>query len=142
MKTVLISKSTVEATLSKVPIQGKHLPEPFKSFALANKLPFAILEDTKVSNGAEVHIHEGDLWLCLEGEAVFTCGGELVEPKYRLSADSTENKNELFASNIKGGIEFSVRAGDWLWIPAGEPHQHSAVGTSRLVIIKIPSGNK
>ena len=32
-----------------------------------------------------------------------------------------------------------LKQGDWLWIPAGEPHQHSATGTARLVIIKIPS---
>lgn len=137
MKTILIQKTEVEKTLSASPIQGKRLPEPFRSFAAANTLPFAILEDTEVANDAEVHQHEGDLWFGLQGEAVFICGGKLMEPKCRLNADGSENKNELYAKKISGGEEFVVRAGDWLWIPAGEPHQHCARGTARLVIVKI-----
>ena len=119
MKTVHIPKENIDATLKNSPVKGKNLLEPFRTFALQNKLPFAILEDTSVENDAEVHVKEGDLWFCLEGEAKFVCGGEMVEPKCRLNADGTENKNELFASKIKDGGEFVVRAGDWLLIPAG-----------------------
>lgn len=138
MKTIYVPKEDIGATLDKPPVKGKNLLEPFRTFALENKLPFSILEDTAVSNDAEVHAREGDLWFGLEGEATFLCGGELVEPKYRLNADGTENKDEAYSPKIKDGVEFIVRAGDWLWIPAGEPHQHSAKQTARLVIIKIP----
>jgi len=138
MKTVFVSSDEIGVMLRGKAIIGKNLLEPFRTLSLQNKLPFSILEDTAVSNDAEVHAKEGDLWFGLEGEAKFVCGGEMVEPKCRLNA-GTENKNELYASKIKGGSEFVVRAGDWLWIPAGEPHQHSATGTARLVIIKIPS---
>ncbi|KKU68811.1 MAG: hypothetical protein UX89_C0001G0002 [Parcubacteria group bacterium GW2011_GWA2_47_16] len=139
MKTVHIPKKNIDATLINSPVKGKNLLEPFRTFALQNKLPFSILEDTAVENDAEVHVKEGDLWFGLEGEAIFVCGGELVEPKCRLNSDGTENHNELYAKEIADGEKFIVKAGDWLWIPAGDPHQHSAIGTARLVIIKIPA---
>ena len=138
MKSVHVRKSDLATTLKVLPTQGKNLLEPFKSFALKNRLPFSILEDTHVSNDAEVHLGEGDLWFCLEGEATFVCGGSLVDGVHRLNADGTLNKNELYAKEIAGGREFRIRVGDWLWIPAGEPHQHSALGTARLCIIKVP----
>lgn len=138
MKTVHVLKRDIDATLNAPALQGKNFPEFFKSFALKNKLPFSILEDTNVTNDAEVHVKEGDLWHCLQGEVVFVCGGKLVEPRCRLNADGSKNKNELYAKKINGGTEFLVHSGDWLWIPAGEPHQHSAKDTARLVIIKIP----
>lgn len=138
MKTVLISKRDVDTALSALPLTGKNLLEPFARFAAEKELPFSILEDTAVSNNAEVHTREGDLWFCLQGEAVFVCGGTLSEPRCRLYPDGSENKNELYSKEIKDGKEFVVKAGDWLWIPAGEPHQHSARGTARLIIVKIP----
>ncbi|MBI2476237.1 MAG: hypothetical protein HYV67_03265 [Candidatus Taylorbacteria bacterium] len=137
MKAVLIKKGDIEKTLSAKPVAGKNMLEPFRSFALENKLPLSILEDTTVSNDAEVHMREGDLWLCLEGEAEFVCGGALKTARRRLLPTGAENPNELFGPAISGGQTFTLHAGDWLWIPAGEPHQHSAHGTARLVIIKI-----
>ncbi|MDO8591278.1 MAG: hypothetical protein Q7R65_04890 [bacterium] len=137
-KSILVKKSKIDETLAVPGLPGKNLLEPFRSFALENKLPFSILEDTAVSNDAEVHMREGDLWFCLRGRARFLCGGKLVEPQYRLNADGSINKNELYASRIIGGTEFSLKAGGWLWIPAGEPHQHGAKATARLMIIKIP----
>lgn len=64
-KCVLVRKEDVDKTLATEPVQGKKLLEPLKSFAAANKLPFNILEDKEVlNNEAEIHKHEGDLWLC------------------------------------------------------------------------------
>ncbi|MDO8634129.1 MAG: hypothetical protein Q7K34_02435 [archaeon] len=137
-KSILVKKSKIDETLARPGRSGKTLLEPFRSFALENKLPFSILEDTAVSNDAEVHMQEGDLWFCLQGRARFVCGGKLVEPQYRLNTDGSINKNELYASGIIGGTEFSLEVGDWLWIPAGKSHQHGAEATARLMIIKIP----
>ena len=137
-RTVFIPKGDIDTTLAKAPLKGKNILEPFRSFALKNKLPFSILEDSAVSNDAEVHANEADLWFCLEGEVKFVCGGALSEARHRLFSNGSENPDELFAPTISGGEEFTMRAGDWLWIPAGEPHQHGTSGIARMIIIKIP----
>jgi mannose-6-phosphate isomerase-like protein (cupin superfamily) len=139
-KCVLVRKEEIDKTLATEPTAGKKLLEPLKSFAAANKLPLNILEDKEVlNNEAEIHKHEGDLWLCLEGEVKFIYGGELVEPWVKKNPDGTENPNEIKAKQIKNGTEAVLKPGDWLWIPAGQPHQHICPKTSRLYIIKIPS---
>src|SRR3989344_2350716 len=143
MKWVYISKKQVDETLAVEPTIGKKNLEPFLAFAKANNLPFSILEDHQVmTNNAEVHLDEADLWLCLEGEATFVCDGELVEPWFNKSADGVENKRELRAKTIKSGTTYKLKPSDWLWIPVGVSHQHSAATTARLVIIKILPGKK
>lgn len=133
-----LSKKDISAMCATVPIAGKNLLEPLKSMAVKHDLPFKILEDHQIVNDAEVHVREGDLWYCIEGEARFIYGGALVEPQIKVRKDGTRDVNELFAKEISGGTEVVVTSGDWLWIPAGQPHQHSCVGTARFMIIKIP----
>ena len=135
---VVLRKKEVEKTLETSPTSGKHLLEPLKSFAAASGFPMKILEDREVINPAEVHTHEGDLWQCLEGEVIFICGGELIEPKAKKNPDNTFDEREWSGSGIRGGTEMVLRPGDWLWVPPGEPHQHNCKGLTRLVIIKIP----
>lgn len=135
---VFIPKSEIDQTLATPSTQGKRLLEPFKAFAAANKLPFNILEDNAVSNEAEVHHHEADLWLCLEGSVRFVTGGEMVDPWFKKLADGTEDQREVKAKEIRGGTESVLNPGDWLWIPAGQPHLHVCEGVARLVIVKIP----
>ncbi len=127
----MLTKKMVEKTLQTEARPGKNLLEPLKTLASEKKLPFKILEDKEVVNEAEAHKTEGDLWYCLEGEVKFIYGGELVEPR-------EVKTNELKAVGIKGGSEIILKPGDWFWIPAGQPHQHSCSGTARLMIIKIP----
>lgn len=137
-KCVLVRKEKIAETLATAPVVGKKLLEPLKSLAAANKMPLNILEDKEVlNNEAEVHMHEGDLWLCLEGEVKFIYGGEMVDPWFKKNADGSEDKREVKAKQIKNGEESILKPGDWLWIPAGQPHQHLCEGTARLVIIKI-----
>lgn len=137
---VLISKKYIDDVLKTPPQKGKWHVEPFKSFALENNLPFKILEDSEVlDNKAEAHKDEGDLWFCLEGEVKFTYGGEMMDPRPYKDKDGKVNEKELQANGIVGGTEVMLNPGDWLWIPAGEPHQHSCEGTARLIIIKIPT---
>lgn len=138
-KCFLVRKEDIDKTLASVPTQGKKLLEPLKSLAAANKLPFNILEDKEIlNNDAEVHTHESDLWLCLEGEVKFVYGGELTDPWFKKLADGTEDRREIKAKEIRGGETAILKPGDWLWIPAGQPHQHQCAGTARLAIIKIP----
>ncbi len=134
----LLKKEDVDVIRAATPIGGKNLLEPLKSMAIKHSLPFKILEDHQIVNDAEVHIHQGDLWYCLEGEVKFIYGGALVEPRVKVRKDGTEDASEQFGKKISGGTETVLKPGDWLWIPAGEPHQHSCAGTARLMIIKVP----
>lgn len=135
-KFYLFKKEEVDKVLAMAPEIGKRML--FKS----SDNPVGILEDKDVVNDAEVHKTEGDLWLCLEGEVTFICGGELVDPWFSKDKDGKDKLNELKAKEIKGGTEMTLKPGDWLWIPAGEPHQHKCSGASRLVIIKIPKNGR
>jgi len=90
-----------------------------------------------MQNDAEVHKREGDLWCCISGEVVFTCGGDLVDPSPVRNLDGTENLDELKAKTIRRGTKIIMRPGDWLWIPPGQSHQHVCKRTGRLFIIKI-----
>jgi hypothetical protein len=138
---VFVPRATIDESLAMPAVPGKRMLQPFFDFAVANKLPFKILEDREVSNEAEIHVTEGDLWLCLEGEVTFICGGEMVNPKMRQAPDGTPNENEWYAEAISGGRESAMKAGDWLWIPPGQPHQHVCKTQARLVIIKLPKLN-
>jgi mannose-6-phosphate isomerase-like protein (cupin superfamily) len=138
-KATHIESEYVEKLLTEnSPTQGKRVLEPLASLAAESNLPINVVEDTDVINNAEVHMNTGDLWLCLEGEVTFTCGGELVEPWSLKNEDGTENKSELQAEKISGGEDYTVKKGDWLWIPPSVPHTHSSKGTARLMIAKIP----
>ena len=138
-ESVVVRKEEMQELLAQAPAPGKHGLEPFKSFAKARGLPFIILEDTDVINDAEAHMHEGDVWLCLEGEVTFRYGGELVHAWPKQNPDGTTDTRELKAKEIRNGTDVILKPGDWLWIPSGVPHQHRTKGTARLVIIKIPS---
>jgi len=140
MKTsVFVSKLEIDKALATAPTDGKRLLEPIKSLSQSTGIPFNILEDVNITHGgAEVHLHEDDLWLCLSGEVTFTVGGEMVDPKVLKDADGIEHPNELQAEEIKNGEQKVLKTGDWLWIPAGQPHQHHCSGAARLAIIKIP----
>lgn len=119
-KSRLIKKETIEEALSNKVTKGtKHL-EPLKSLHFNKEIPFSIIEDSEVNNLPEVHENEADLWYCLEGEVEFICGGNIVN------------------NEIKNGIRYLVKKGDWLYIPANEAHQHNCEKTARLIIIKIP----
>ena len=135
----ILKGAQVDAMLAAKPMQGKNLLEPLKTLASEHGLPFNILEDHQTTNKAEIHISFGDLWYCLEGEVTFVYGGVLVQPLVKIKKDGTQDSNELLAEEIKGGMTVILRPGDWLWIPAGEPHQHITQGTARLMIIKIPA---
>lgn len=139
MACVFVPKSLLDETLASASTAGKRLLEPLKTHARESGFPVNILEEQGVWNDAEVHKTEDDLWLCLEGEVKFIYGGELVAPRVAVAADGTQNKNELQAKEIVGGEQVVLHPGDWLYIPAGAPHQHGAEKSARLAIIKIPA---
>ncbi len=136
-RSTLVTKKFIKENLLQEAKDGKRQLEPLKSFSLANGLPFNILEDKNISNRAEIHKTEDDLWFCLEGSVEFVYGGEIINPIFN-EANGVKNENEINGDGIKNGTKITLKKGDWLYIPAGEPHQHSCKKTARLVIIKIP----
>lgn len=135
-KCVLIRKEEIGKMLASKPVPGKRQLEPLKSLFLSKVVPFGIMEDSHVSDAkAEVHKNEHDLWHCLEGEAEFIYGGELIDPQIQEGSGG----NEVAGDGIKNGTTVVFGSGDWLFIPAGAAHMHKASGTARMIIIKIPS---
>lgn len=137
-RAVYISKERIDETLAASPIQGKKLLEPLKSLAAKTGAPLNIIELDHHTNVPEVHQFSDDFWYCIEGEVRFFVGGTMIEPRTRVAPDGTLDETEVRAKSIEGSKEILVKSGDWLWIPAGEPHQHTTEGTARLAIIKIP----
>lgn len=128
----------MDETLSGEPVTGKRSLEPIKSLATRHGLPLQVLEDKEITNDAEIHMNAGDLWHCLQGEVHFICGGELVNSWAKKLPDGTEDTTELKAKAIKNGTKLLLKAGDWLWIPPGEAHQHICEKLARLAVIKVP----
>ena len=133
-KVHLIPARIFQETLAQKPTDGKRQLEPLATWAKEQGISLNILEDHNFLVGApEVHRHEEDLWIGLEGEATFVVGGELVEPWTKEGDD-----REVKGKSIRGGTEIKMGQWDILKIPAGQSHQHTALH-GRLIIIKIPA---
>ena len=137
-KFLLFRKAEIDSMLEAPPAQGKHMLEPLQRIAIANNLPFNIIEFSAHTNKVEVHTYISDVWFCLEGEVKFLCGGVMQEPHTRVRSDGTLDETEMRAKGLKDAEEIIMKPGDWLWIPAGEPHQHITEKSARLMIIKVP----
>lgn len=131
-KVTFIPRVLIDESLAIPATQGKRLLEPLKKFSIENKTPIHILEDKEVSNVAEIHMHEADLWICISGEVTFTTGGKLVNERVE------KDPRELKGDSIEGGEDRVLHAGDILHIPAGVAHSHRTDTEARLYIIKIP----
>lgn len=134
---ILIQKKIIDETLANEPADGKRLLEPLKSLAAESKIAVNVLEIKNVNSDGEAHKKTIDLFYCLEGEIKFVCGGELTDSWIK-EKDGIQNENEIGGKGIKGGTEYILKYGDWLWIPAGEPHKQICEGVARFIIIKIP----
>lgn len=79
---------------------------------------------------AELHLHEDDIFLCLEGAARLIIGGKLVNPR-------TKDGLTFLADGIKGGRKIFLRERDALHIPAGQPHQIFTPDLCSFTVIKV-----
>lgn len=68
------------------------------------------------SGQSEVHQNWNDNIFIQEGEASFVIGGKASDAKER-------EPGELRGSTISGGKTVAMQAGDYLFVPAGVPHQ-------------------
>lgn len=133
-----IPKTLVQETTDSVPQEGKRVLEPLKALTASSLVPLNILENVRTLSEAEIHGSSADLWHCLSGEITFTCGGELMEASQKIDSAGKPIPGEYRGKNIANGEDILLCPGDWLWIPAGVPHQHQSRDVARLVIIKIP----
>jgi len=83
---------------------------------------FNVRRESAAEEGAGTHGKKSDLYLIRSGEATLTTDGQLVNPK---PAGGTEG--DVDGSGIRNGKSRVVRTGDVIFIPAGVPHQITAV---------------
>jgi mannose-6-phosphate isomerase-like protein (cupin superfamily) len=82
------------------------------------------------TNQGEVHDAADDIFIILEGTAIFILGGKLDAPK-------ETQPGEWRAPGISGGKEFRVNKGDVLIVPRGTPHRRITSGLDvTLMLIK------
>ena len=83
---------------------------------------FNLRRETAAEAGAATHGKKSDLYLIRSGEATITTDGQLINPK---PGGGTEG--DVSGTGIREGKSRVVRAGDVAFIPAGVPHQITAV---------------
>lgn len=111
--------------------KGSHVLEG--SQKLYNQgFPMRIVRNFQVERrDAEVHLHEDDLFFIISGSVKFILGGKLT------GSIKTDDDLTFTSLDITGGREVVLGAGDWLHIPAGQPHQHITPNMVVLVVVKV-----
>jgi mannose-6-phosphate isomerase-like protein (cupin superfamily) len=118
------------------------LDAAFKEAAAQNVYAFRVLEggtfnmnirgQFAAEESARVHTNIHDLYMVRNGEATFVTGGELVDPK-KSGAEGTE----LNGASIRNGVSRAIKPGDVIFVPAGVPHQVTAVnGRLQFLLVR------
>lgn len=87
---------------------------------------FNLRRETAAEEGAGTHGKKADLYLIRSGEATLTTDGELINPK-PAQGGAGAKEGDIDGDGIRNGKSRTVRAGDVVFIPAGVPHQITAV---------------
>ena len=87
---------------------------------------FNLRRETAAEEGAGTHGKKADLYLIRSGEATLTTDGELINPK-PATGGAGAKEGDTDGDGIRNGKSRTVRAGDVVFIPAGVPHQITAV---------------
>jgi len=89
----------------------------FSQVILAKHPTYLIYMTTRDKSGqSEVHQNWNDNIFIQDGETSFVVGGAATDAKER-------EPGELRGSSISGGKTVVLHAGDYLFVPAGVPHQ-------------------
>jgi mannose-6-phosphate isomerase-like protein (cupin superfamily) len=82
---------------------------------------------------AEVHMAFNDIYVVKSGHAKITVGG-------RVTGNRETAPTEWLGGDISGGTDYSLAAGDVLFIPAGAPHKVliSPKASITYVLVKTP----
>ena len=109
----LLTGKELNATLQK----GMTPDALFSQIIIAKHPTYQIYTTARDKSGqAEVHADWNDNIVIQEGEASFELGGVATGAKER-------EPGELRGPTITGGKSIAMRAGDYLFIPAGVPHK-------------------
>jgi hypothetical protein len=82
------------------------------------------------NGGAEFHQNWNDFLFVLDGEGTELTGGNVVEPM--IGKDG-----EIHGSQLAGATPHALHSGEFLYIPAGTPHQLLVAPHNTLVILAI-----
>ncbi|HXS69602.1 MAG TPA: cupin domain-containing protein [Candidatus Polarisedimenticolia bacterium] len=93
---------------------------------------FKVMAGRRVAPGeVEIHEKDTDVFYITEGSATFVTGGTAAD-------QHTTAPGEIRAPKIAGGEEHHLKKGDVIVIPAGVPHQFTAVdGTFLYFVVKV-----
>jgi quercetin dioxygenase-like cupin family protein len=106
--------------------------------AFAKGLPLLLNTSYKIQTGhrvmagkVEIHEHDTDIFLIMEGTATFTTGG-------KANGTKTVRPGEISGETIAGGIAHKLTKGDVVVVPAGIPHWFNEVnGTFNYFVVKV-----
>src|SRR5215469_6269408 len=77
---------------------------------------YRVQTDRRTANGnIEIHDKETDIFYIIDGSATITVGGTAIDPK-------PTRPGQMTAKDIQNGQTYSLKKGDVLVIPAGQPH--------------------
>ncbi len=84
------------------------------------------------NGGAEQHARFADLFIVVDGRAALLTGGTIAGAK-------TIAPGEIRGTDIQGGVQQELRAGDLAHVPAGLPHQMLVSGDKFVtcLVVKI-----
>ena len=77
---------------------------------------YTMLAHREGTGSAELHVHDADLFLVVQGDATIITGGKIVRPR-------TEKPGEIRGESIEGGQRQKLTAGDVIHIAPNTPHQ-------------------
>ncbi|HET7086962.1 MAG TPA: cupin domain-containing protein [Rhizomicrobium sp.] len=123
----LVAGKEISETLRK----GMTPDALFSQVLLAKRDGYEIHITTRDKSGlAEIHENWSDHIFIQEGEASFIIGGTVPDAKVR-------EPGEKRGTAIIGGHTMAVRAGDYLFIPPGTPHQMIVKSGQRATFIGL-----
>jgi mannose-6-phosphate isomerase-like protein (cupin superfamily) len=133
--TVLISgfvgaTALAEDSSGVILIDNQKMAETFaKGGMLLQTNNYKIMAGRRVAPGeVEIHAKDTDVIYATEGSATFVTGGTVADQR-------TTSPGEIRAPKIAGGEEHHLKKGDVIVIPAGVPHQFTAVGGTFLYFV-------
>jgi mannose-6-phosphate isomerase-like protein (cupin superfamily) len=136
--TLALLASPVLLAVDAPPTEVVKLDHAKVDAAFAKGMPLLVNSQYKIQAGrrvapgeAEVHASDTDIFYVTEGSATLVTGGTVVDPK-------TTAAGEVRAPNIANGTARPLTKGDVVVIPAGTPHQFTAVsGTFVYFVVKV-----
>jgi mannose-6-phosphate isomerase-like protein (cupin superfamily) len=128
-----VGAAMAEDSSGVIQFDNQKVAETFaKGGMLLQTNAYKVMAGRRVAPGeVEIHEKDTDVFYITEGSATFVTGGTAAD-------QHTTSTGEIRAPKIAGGEEHHLKKGDVIVIPAGVPHQFTAVdGTFLYFVVKI-----